>query len=132
MTKIDRASSNRQRMALNINQVEIMVNEGNLVDALKLVLSSSPMGSKNQEEKDCALSLVMQILGSVNGRENIEEFVGKLDDDEEKNTLMKYIYRGFENPVNGSSAQLLIWHEYTFASTGLGTIVRVFTDRKQV
>ena len=109
-----------------------MIHVGKLVEALKLVLSLSPMGSKDQEEKDSSLSLFMKIIGSVSGRENIREFVRKLDEDEEKQTLMKYIYRGFEKPVNGSSAQLLIWHEYTFASTGIGTIVRVFTDRKLV
>ena len=45
---------------------------------------------------------------------------------------MKYIYRGFENPSDNSSAQLLFWHEKVFDEADVGAIVRVLTDRKRV
>jgi actin related protein 2/3 complex subunit 5 len=46
--------------------------------------------------------------------------------------LMKYIYRGFESPSDGSSGHLLLWHEKVFEKGGLGSIVRVLTDKKKV
>jgi len=49
-----------------------------------------------------------------------------------RDTLMKYIYKGFENPKDYSSNALLIWHEKVLATTGLGSIVRVLTDRRTV
>lgn len=41
---------------------------------------------------------------------DIEAAVQTLDQNR-LDTLMKYIYRGFEFPSEGSSAQLLTWHE---------------------
>jgi len=41
---------------------------------------------------------------------DIESAVQTLDQNR-LDTLMKYIYRGFEFPSEGSSAQLLTWHE---------------------
>jgi len=36
-----------------------------------------------------------------------------------KDILMKYIYRGFEIPAEGSSAQLLTWHQKVFVCEGM-------------
>ena len=80
--------------------------------------------------QDAHLALVMRVLLSTKSSQ-VEDCVKQLDNDQ-KDILMKYIYRGFDNPSEGSSAQLLVWHEKTFASAGLGCIVRVLTDRKQV
>ena len=40
----------------------------------------------------------------------IESAISSLDS-KSQDVLMKYIYRGFEVPSNGSSAQLLTWHQ---------------------
>jgi len=50
----------------------------------------------------------------------------------QRDLLMKYIYRGFELPSEGSSPHLLFWHEKIFETSGVGSIIRVLTDRKRV
>lgn len=72
----------------------------------------------------------MKVLLSIKSSQ-IEEIVSHLDVDQ-VDTLMKYIYKGFEIPMDNSSAHLLIWHEKTFAVGGLGSIIRVLTDNKRV
>ena len=72
----------------------------------------------------------MKVLLST--KQNQVESVVKTLDNDQKDLLMKYIYRGFESPTEGSSAQLLFWHEKVFETAGVGSIVRVMTDRKRV
>ncbi|XP_076346876.1 actin-related protein 2/3 complex subunit 5-B-like isoform X1 [Tachypleus tridentatus] len=105
-------------------------NKGKNIDALKVVFTSAPLGSKNQTVKNSALSLVMKVLMSFKPSD-IDKAVSALDS-EMVDTLMKYVYRGFEIPSEGSSAVLLQWHEKVFASGGLGSIMRVLTDRREV
>ena len=80
--------------------------------------------------KDLALNLVMRVLLSVKTSQ-MEEAVNSLDRDQQ-DLLMKYIYRGFEAPSEGSSGVLLAWHEKVHAVAGVGCIVRVLTDKKRV
>lgn len=61
----------------------------------------------------------------------IEEAVAALDRDL-IDVLMKYIYRGFEFPSEGSSGHLLLWHEKAFQVGGYGSIVRVLTDTRRI
>ena len=68
---------------------------------------------------------------------------------EQVDVLMKYIYRGFSSPTENSCGILLSWHDkvgqavvsftnfqgaplQAVAAGGLGSIVRVLTDRKSV
>lgn len=111
-------------------EVNAFMAQGKHAEALKHILSSSPFASKNQLAKDNAYNMVMNVLLNVKASE-IEKVVNQLNNDE-IDLLMKYIYRGFETPNDGSSAHLLVWHEKTYAKGGVGSIVRVLTDKKRV
>jgi actin related protein 2/3 complex subunit 5 len=94
------------------------------------VLNKAPLSTKNQSIKDRAVQTVLKVLLTFKSVD-IEGAVRTLDQ-QRLDLLMRYIYRGFEFPSEGSSAQLLLWHEKVFAVGGLGCIVRVLTDRKRV
>lgn len=71
-----------------------------------------------------------QVLLSVS-KSQVDKIIESLDKTQ-LDVLMKYIYRGFEKPSEGSSATLLLWHEKVYNVGGVGCIVRVLTDRKRV
>ena len=55
---------------------------------------------------------------------------------EERDTLMKYVYRGMESPAEGPQgnsqcAALLQWHARIVEVSGVGAIVRSMSDRRQ-
>lgn len=98
-------------------EVNHLLNQGKTVDALKIILKTAPIGSKCQSVKDAASALAMRVLLAVKASE-MEQAVGSLDRDS-VDVLMKYIYRGFESPSEGSSGHLLAWHEKVLATRSL-------------
>ncbi|KPJ15154.1 Actin-related protein 2/3 complex subunit 5 [Papilio machaon] len=113
-----------------LNQYPFHSMEGRYIEALKLVLGNAPVGSTNQQVKDNALAITLKVLLAIKSAQ-IEEAVGTLSLDD-IDILMKYIYRGFEYPSEGSSGHLLLWHEKAFNVGGSGSIVRVLSDRMRV
>ncbi|KAM6920252.1 actin-related protein 2/3 complex subunit 5-like [Lycodopsis pacificus] len=103
---------------------------GGMSAALHAVLKNPPINTKNHTAKERAELLVVKVLSSFKSSD-IEKAVGSLDH-AGVDLLMKYIYRGFENPNDNSSAVLLQWHEKALAVGGVGSIVRVLTARKTV
>ncbi|KAJ8960967.1 hypothetical protein NQ318_020270 [Aromia moschata] len=77
-----------------------------------------------------ALSLTLRVLLAIKPSQ-IEEAVNSLDINL-IDTLMKYVYKGFENPSEGSSGHLLLWHEKIYNIGGVGCIVRVLADTGRV
>jgi actin related protein 2/3 complex subunit 5 len=75
-------------------------------------------------------TIVMEVLNSIKASD-IPSLVESLDA-EQQDVLMKYIYRGMSLPGSYNSGVLLNWHEKLTEVAGLGSIVRVFTDRKTV
>ncbi|XP_053399754.1 actin-related protein 2/3 complex subunit 5-like [Mercenaria mercenaria] len=114
----------------NESEVNTFLTQGKNVDALEVILRNPPLGAKSQAVKDKAVALAIRVLTSFKTSE-IEGAVKSLDT-KLLDVLMKYIYRGFEFPSEGSSASLLTWHEKVYAAGGAGCIVRVLTDRKRV
>ena len=115
--------------AFDTDAITSLLSSNKNVEALKLFLSSSPAGLKDSGLKQSARDLSVRILMGVKASQ-IESAVKELDKDS-LDTLMKFIYAGFENPNEGSSAHLLVWHEKVFTATGLGSIVRVLADKRR-
>ncbi|XP_077292454.1 actin-related protein 2/3 complex, subunit 5 [Arctopsyche grandis] len=110
--------------------VTTLLNQGKNFEALKTVLECAPLGSKNQQVKDNALALTLKVLLAIKSGQ-IEEAVASLGVDL-VDVLMKYIYKGFEFPSEGSSGHLLLWHEKAFQVGGAGAIVRVLSDTRRI
>lgn len=79
--------------------------------------------------QDTARNLTQKVLLSIKSNQ-IDDCIAQLDRDL-IDVLMKYIYRGFEIPTDGSSGHLLLWHEKVYNVGGVGCIVRVFADSKR-
>ena len=111
-------------------EVSNLISNGKHSEALKIMLNNPPINTKNSALKDNAFNIVLQILLAIRVTE-IDKVVDSLTTDQ-IDVLMKYIYRGFESPTDGSSAHLLMWHQKTYDKGGVGAIVRVLTDKKRV
>ncbi|KAG4068054.1 hypothetical protein HA402_011387 [Bradysia odoriphaga] len=109
------------------NEITKLLANGKNVEALKIVLENAPLSSQSQQVKDNALSLILRVILSIKSMQ-INTAVETLAEQDLLDTLMKYIYRGFEIPSEGSSGQLLQWHEKVFARGGIGCINRVLSD----
>ncbi|KAF7403023.1 hypothetical protein HZH68_005789 [Vespula germanica] len=95
-----------------LSQYPFSHNFGKNAEALISVLKSAPLGCKNQQIKDNARNLTQKVLLSIKSNQ-MDDCLAQLDRDL-MDVLMKYIYRGFEIPTEGSSNHLLIWHEKQF------------------
>ena len=116
--------------ANNESLIESLLEAGKTNEALKHVLCTTSLGIKDPEAREANLATAMKVLMSIKTSQ-IDGAVAELDN-ENRDILMKIIYRGFENPNEGSSGHLLLWHEKVFALSGVGSIVRVMTDKKSV
>ncbi|XP_012236370.1 actin-related protein 2/3 complex subunit 5-C [Bombus vosnesenskii] len=111
------------------NEILTLLSQGKNAEALISVLRSAPLGCKNQQVKDNARNLTLKVLLSIKSTQ-IDDCLAQLDRDL-LDVLMKYIYRGFEIPTEGSSSHLLTWHEKVYNISGVGSIVRAFADSKR-
>lgn len=76
------------------------------------------------------MSVTLRVMLSIKPSQ-IEEIVNSLDSNL-LDTLMKYVYKGFESPSEGSSGLLLLWHEKIYNISGVGCIVRVLSDTRRI
>ncbi|XP_023165880.1 actin-related protein 2/3 complex subunit 5-A [Drosophila hydei] len=109
------------------NEITSLLTKGKGVEALLSALQNAPLRCKNQNVKDNALNITLRVLLSIKSTQ-IDQAIDSVEENDLIDVLMKYIYRGFETPSEGSSGHLLQWHEKAFAKGGVGCIVRVLSD----
>ncbi|KAJ1548280.1 hypothetical protein HK096_003229 [Nowakowskiella sp. JEL0078] len=105
---------------------------GNVAAAVLRSIEDPPFGRDFQDLKDRNAQAVIEALQAAK-LSDIPSIVKSLSS-EQSDILMKFVYRGMASPDQFNSAILLIWHEKykIFEEAGLGSIVRVLTDRQTV
>uniref|UniRef100_A0A5S6QHD5 Actin-related protein 2/3 complex subunit 5 n=1 Tax=Trichuris muris TaxID=70415 RepID=A0A5S6QHD5_TRIMR len=96
-------------------------------DDAEAALKNPPLRVKAQLVKDRSTQTVVRVLCSIK-QTDVEAAVDELDL-AQLDLLMKYIYKGFEFPHEGSSTVLLAWHRIVVKKAGIGCVVRVLSDR---
>ncbi|KAJ1965044.1 arp2/3 complex subunit [Dipsacomyces acuminosporus] len=120
------ASSVSQKSAA----VRAAITRGNSVEALEKALADPPYGHGMEPAQAANAQLVSEVLAATR-TQDIPSIVSSLSDDN-RDILLKYIYHGLARPAEFNCGVLLSWHERVVESGGLGSIVRVMSDRKTV
>jgi len=102
------------------------------LEALKASLQDPPVASKSQSVKNANGACVQTAINAFTDLE-LTQMVEKLDDDE-SDVLMKYVYKFMNDGMQqgGSYAAMLRLHALLVKKCGIGSIVRVMSDRKTV
>ncbi|KAI7825927.1 actin related protein 2/3 complex subunit 5 [Kickxella alabastrina] len=112
------------------SQVRAFITRGNTNEALNKALSDPPYGHGMEGAQAANAQLVSEILMSTRAQD-INQVVAALGE-EARDVLLKYIYHGLKRPAEFNCGVLLSWHEKVVEAGGLGSIVRVLSDRKTV
>ncbi|KAF3930694.1 hypothetical protein ABW19_dt0208423 [Dactylella cylindrospora] len=121
-----------------------LLQRGENTEALRVALEQVPYGA-DEAGKDLHCTTVVEILGSIKQSEmsaTLNAIYSSSDAGSELlDTLMKYLYKGMARKdapqvgaggASGGMSVLLSWHEKVVEIAGLGSIVRVMTDRRTV
>jgi len=105
-------------------EIERLVTSGSVGKALSTALSAAV--PKDEKIKNSLTISVCSVLSSIKENEilkNVESL-----SEEERSNLLKFVYRGMA--VGGQNCtQLLKWHAAVVDKDGVGSIMRVLSDR---
>ncbi|KAI8321649.1 ARP2/3 complex 16 kDa subunit (p16-Arc) [Martensiomyces pterosporus] len=125
-TSAEVASSVDQKAAA----VRAAITRGSSLEALEKALADPPYGHGMEPAQAANAQLVSEVLAATR-TQDIPSIVSSLSDDD-RDVLLKYVYHGLAHPAEFNCGVLLSWHERVVEAGGLGSIVRVMSDRKTV
>mmetsp|Transcript_18268 Transcript_18268/g.56250 ORF Transcript_18268/g.56250 Transcript_18268/m.56250 type:complete len:102 (-) Transcript_18268:38-343(-) len=98
---------------------------------LNSLLAAAPavMGSKDATQKTAHATKVFQALDKIDDKKIDATVEGMAQ--EPADILLKYVYRGLEE-ASERNASLFKWQAKLSEKFGIGSVVRVLTDRKTV
>ncbi|GEQ72561.1 hypothetical protein JCM33374_g6248 [Metschnikowia sp. JCM 33374] len=115
-------------------QVKQALSQGKFLPALQAALDTPPYVS-DEATKNLHAETVFEVLVSIKNNHNVNEFasfVSQLTSDQQ-DTLVKYIYKIMATSYGAKHGALLLsWFEKTVDVTGMGPVVRFYSDRRTV
>ena len=96
---------------------------------LDTLLATAPAGSKDASQKQAHADQVFQALDKI-ADSKIDVTIDAMTPDA-GDVLLKYVYKGLETPSD-RTAKLFTWQAKLAEKFGVGSIVRVLSDRKTV
>lgn len=115
-------------------QVKAQLSQGQLVEALQAALDTPPYVS-DDSTKQLHAETVFEVLVSIKNNHSTADFAGFVLQlsSEQQDTLVKYIYKIMATPYGAKHGALMLsWFEKTVGVTGMGPVVRFFSDRRTV
>lgn len=116
------------------SEIKRSLSLGQFLAALKTALDTPPYVSEEQT-KNLHAETVFEVLASIKNNHNVSElltFVSQLSSDEQ-DTLVKYIYKIMATAYGAKHGALMLsWFEKTVDVTGMGPVVRFYSDRRTV
>jgi len=101
------------------------------LEALKVSLAEPPVLSKSQSVKDANAAVIMSVMNILVDAD-IAGLVAGVDENE-SDVLMKYLYKFMNDGMQQQNYALVLkLHAALVKSFGVGSIVRVMSDRKAV
>lgn len=107
-------------------QVSGMCSGSNALGAIRAAFENGVPKTKSDECKALMTSIAGKAIGCVSDSD-IGYIIGELSQDE-KNTLMKYVFKCMASGENCGS--LLKWHSALYDDGGVGILMRALVDRK--
>mgnify|MGYP001104613974 CR=1 FL=1 len=107
-----------------VNQL-IMRNQA--AQAMKLAVGKLPSTSKSAEVKQVGVAAITAIFAQLD-KGAIDNVLGELSEDE-RATVMKYVFKCMEGGDKKVCESLLIWHAKLVEKDGHGIIMRAFIDK---
>ncbi|KAI3389588.1 hypothetical protein SNEBB_009877 [Seison nebaliae] len=114
--------------------IERYILQKNYKDALIEVLSNSVTSKTDQTVWKASMENFLRIIGCVSEKE-ITQLLDAIYEKDRKlvDNLLKYVYKGFEFSTDGiTPSHLLSWHQKIYKKCGVGSIIRVLTDRHRL
>ncbi|KAF8003506.1 hypothetical protein HF325_002751 [Metschnikowia pulcherrima] len=124
-----------RRIDIDALEPENHLSKQDLVPDLPPTALDTPPYVSDQKTKNLHTETVFEVLASIKNNHNINEFptfVSQLSSDQQ-DTLIKYIYKIMSTNYGAKHGALLLsWFEKTVDVTGMGPVVRFYSDRRTV
>ena len=116
---------------LQVNVAELLSKKDN-ANAVKASLFDYQMDCKSNDIKEKRAEIVKQAITTIPASDQeIIEVINNLST-EQRDVLMKYLYKLLSNESGVESSTFLRWHAKLLSVCGIGSILRVLTDKKVV